>query len=71
MTQEIRVAYKNIDKSVVGFIDAEITYEEEIKPTLEKDGIFITEETLIFEDGVEITNDMLEVSSEGIPSIKG
>lgn len=71
MTQEIRIVYKDTDKSVVGFIDAEITYEEEIKPTLEKDGVFITEETLIFEDGIEITNNMLEVNSEGIPSIKG
>tara|TARA_X000000950_G_scaffold282142_1_gene380285 strand:- start:34 stop:255 length:222 start_codon:yes stop_codon:yes gene_type:complete len=70
MAQEIRVVYKDSDKSVVGFIDSEITYENEIQPTLEKDGLKVATEILSFEDDVVIINDLLFVNSEGVASIQ-
>jgi hypothetical protein len=68
MAQEIRVVYKDSDKSVVGFIDANITYENEIQPTLEKDGVKVASEVISFADDVVITNDLLSVNSEGVAS---
>lgn len=68
MTQEIRVVYRDSDKTVVDFIGAEITYENEIQPTLEKDGVKVAPEILSFEDDITITNDLLFVNSEGVAS---
>ena len=68
MAQEIREVYKDGDKSVVGFIDANITYENEIQPTLEKDGVKVASEVISFADDVVITNDLLSVNSEGVAS---
>jgi len=68
MTQEIRVVYRDNDKTVIDFIDAEITYENEIQPTLEKDGVKVAPEILSFEDDITITNDLLFVNSEGVAS---
>jgi len=69
MAQEIRVVYKDSDKTVVGFIDAVITYENEIKPVLEADGFKVAPKVLSFDDGVEITNDKLKVSAKGVATI--
>ena len=68
MTQEIRVVYKDSDKSVVGFIGAEITYENKIQPALEKDGVKVASEVISFADDIVITNNLLSVNSEGIAS---
>lgn len=70
MTQEIRVVYKDSDKSIVGFIGSEITYENEMQPTLAKDGVKIAPEILSFEDDVVITKSLLFVNSEGVASIQ-
>ena len=61
MTQEIRVVYKDSDKSVVGFIGAEITYENKIQPALEKDGVKVASEVISFADDIVITNNLLSV----------
>ena len=68
MTQEIRVVYRDSDKTVVDFIDAEITYENEIQPTLEEDGVKVASEVISFADDIVITNDLLSVDSEGVAS---
>jgi|TARA_E500000318_G_scaffold1571_2_gene2040 hypothetical protein len=70
MAQQIRVIYKDSDKSVIGFIESIITYEDEIQPAIEKDGMKVAPEILSFEDDVVITNDLLSVNSEGVASIK-
>jgi|TARA_R100001015_G_C4599100_1_gene154166 hypothetical protein len=68
MAQEIRVVYKDSDKTVVDFIDAAITYENEIKPVLEADGFKVAPEVLSFDDGVTINNSMMTVNSSGVAS---
>ena len=68
MAQQIRVVYKDSDKTVVDFIDAVIAYENETKPVLEADGFKVAPEVLSFDDGVTITNDKLKVSAGGVAS---
>tara|TARA_Y100000004_G_C8830114_1_gene375765 strand:- start:136 stop:348 length:213 start_codon:yes stop_codon:yes gene_type:complete len=68
MTQEVKVAYKDSDKSVVGFIGAEVDTSIEIEPTLAKDGKKVASEVLSFADDVNITKAMVTVSSSGVAS---
>ncbi len=68
MAQEIKVVYKNSDKSVVDFINIEGGLDTSvlIEPVLEADGKKVASQVLSFNDDVIITNDMITVSSEGI-----
>ena len=68
MAQEVRVVYKDSDKSVVGFIGAEIDQSVEIEPTLAKDGKKVAKKKLSFADSVTITKDMVTVSGSGVAS---
>lgn len=68
MTQEVRVVYKDSDKSIVGFIGAEIDQSVEIEPTLAKDGKKVASQVLSFADDVNITKAMVTVSSSGVAS---
>tara|TARA_R110002096_G_scaffold132733_1_gene283105 strand:- start:25 stop:237 length:213 start_codon:yes stop_codon:yes gene_type:complete len=66
MAQEIKVAYNDGDKAVVGIIGAEIDTSVEIEPALAKKGVSVASEILSFEDDVTITNDMVNVSADGV-----
>tara|TARA_R110000744_G_C19263643_1_gene551645 strand:- start:272 stop:490 length:219 start_codon:yes stop_codon:yes gene_type:complete len=70
MTQEIKVVYKDSDKSVVDFInlagglDTSVT----IEPVLEANGSKVAPQVLTFADDVTLTNDMVTVSASGVAS---
>ena len=66
MAQEIKVAYRDSDKSIRGIIGAELDTAVEIEPTLALDGVLVADQILSFDDDVTVTNDMVTVSSEGI-----
>ena len=68
MAQEIKVVYKNTDKSVVDFINTTggLDTSVEIEPTLAKNGMSVASEILSFADDITITNDMFSVSSSGV-----
>ena len=68
MSQEIRVVYKDSDKSIVGFIGAEIDQSVEIEPTLAKDGKKVAKKVLSFANDVTLTNAMVAVSASGVAS---
>jgi|TARA_B110000879_G_C10881472_1_gene396968 hypothetical protein len=68
MAQEIRVAYKDADKNIQGFIGAEIVYEVIIGPALAEDGVLIAPNILSFDDDYTITNADLLVDSNGVAS---
>jgi hypothetical protein len=66
MAQEIRVAYRDADKSIQGFIGAKIEYEVIIGPKLAEDGVLIAPNILSFNDDYTITNADLSVNSSGV-----
>ena len=66
MAQEIKVAYRDSDKSIRGIIGAELDTTVEIEPILALDGVLVAAQILSFDDDVTVTNDMVTVSSEGI-----
>ncbi len=70
MAQNIKVVYKNSDKSVVDFIniteglDTSVT----IEPVLEADGMKVASQVLSFDDSVTIDKSMMTVDSSGVAS---
>lgn len=70
MAQEIKVVYKESDKSVVDFINITggLDTSVVIEPILEADGKKVASQVLSFDDSITITNDKLTVSAEGVAS---
>ena len=68
MAQEIKVLYEDEDKSVKGFVAADIDTSIEIEPTMAKSGISVASQILSFDDDVNITNDLLVVDENGVAS---
>lgn len=68
MAQEIKVLYAEEDKSVKGFVGAEIDTSVEIEPTMAKSGISVASQILSFDDDVNITYDLLVVDENGVAS---
>ena len=68
MSQEIKVLYADEDKSVKGFVGAELDTSVEIEPTMAANGISVASQILSFDDDVNITNDLLVVDENGVAS---
>ena len=70
MTQEIKVVYKNSDKSVVDLINLAggLDTSAMIEPVLEANGSKVAPQVLTFADDVTLTNDMVTVSASGVAS---
>lgn len=70
MAQEIKVVYKESDKSVVDFINIAggLDTSVVIEPVLEADGKKVASQVLSFDDSITITNDKLTVNAEGVAS---
>lgn len=68
MAQQIKVIYKDSDKSVVDFINIEggLDTTVVIEPTLSSNGMSVASEILSFADDINLTNDMVAVSSSGV-----
>ena len=66
MSQEIKVLYADEDKSVKGFVGAELDTSVEIEPTMAENGISVASQILSFDDDVNITNDLLVVDENGV-----
>tara|TARA_B110000285_G_scaffold98677_1_gene112519 strand:- start:224 stop:430 length:207 start_codon:yes stop_codon:yes gene_type:complete len=65
MTQELRVVYKDSDKSIVGFLGADLDYEDHESRCL--DGVKVASQILEFPDDVIVMPDMITVNSYGVP----
>ena len=70
MTQEIKVVYKDSDKSVVDFINLAggLDTSAMIEPVLEANGSKVASQVLTFADDITLTNDMVTVSASGVAS---
>ncbi len=68
MTQEIKALYSDSDKSVVGFVGAELDTSLEIEPTMAENGISVASQVLSFDDDIEITLDLISVDENGVAS---
>ena len=70
MAQEIKVVYKESDKSVVDFINIAggLDTSAMIEPVLEADGMKVASQVLSFDDSITITNNKLTVNAEGVAS---
>ena len=70
MTQEIKVVYKDSDKSIVDLINLAGGLDTSvlIEPVLEAKGSKVASQVLTFADDVTLTNDMVTVSASGVAS---
>jgi len=68
MAQEIKVLYLDSDKSVAGFVGAELDTSVEIEPTMQENGISVAPQVLSFDDDVNITYDLISVDENGVAS---
>lgn len=68
MAQELRVVYKDSDKSIIGFLGADLDYEDHEARSPE--GIKVASEILQFPDEDIVYPEMVTVSSEGIATKK-
>lgn len=64
MTQELRVVYKDSDKSIVGFLGADLDYEDHESRCL--NGVKVASQILEFPDDVIVMPDMVSITSDGI-----
>ena len=66
MTQQLRVVYKDSDKSIIGFLGADLNAEEH--EAISSEGIKVSSEVLSFDDDEIVMPEMAQVSAEGIAS---
>ena len=68
MAQEVKVLYRDSDKSVVGTVGAELDTSVEIEPTMAENGISVASQILSFDDDVTISYDLMSVDENGVAS---
>ena len=66
MTQELKVVYKDSDKSIIGFLGADLNAEEH--EAMSTEGIKVSSEVLSFDDDVIVMPEMAQVSADGVAS---
>lgn len=64
MTQELRVVYNDSDKSIVGFLSADLDYEDHESRSV--DGVKVALQILEFPDDVIVMPEMVSINSDGI-----
>lgn len=64
MTQELRVVYKDSDKSIIGFLGADLNHEDHESRCL--DGVKVAPQILEFPDDVIVMPEMVSITSDGV-----
>ena len=66
MAQELKVVYKDSDKSIIGFLGADLDAEEH--EAISAEGVKVSSEILSFDDNIIVIPEMAQVNAEGVAS---
>ena len=64
MTQELRVVYKDSDKSIIGLLGADLDHEDQESRAV--DGVKVAPQILEFPDDVIVMPEMVSITSDGV-----
>ena len=66
MAQELKVVYKDSDKSIIGFLAADLNAENH--EAISSEGVKVSSEILSFDDSIIVMPEMAQVNAEGVAS---
>jgi|TARA_B110000908_G_scaffold966_1_gene1191 hypothetical protein len=64
MTQELRVVYKDSDKSIIGLLGADLDHGDHESRSV--DGVKVAPQILEFPDDVIVMPEMVSITSDGV-----